>query len=77
MDGFRGFSFSESLCLVIENLQSHRWEKAARRVDFLLEVFLEPSHQPDAYIDPTAEPYLKGEEYDGLSGDELPDPELD
>ena len=43
----------------------------------LLEVFLEPSHQPDAYIDPTAEPYLKGEEYDGLSGDELPDPELD
>ena len=42
----------------------------------LLEVSLEPRHDKDEYIDPNAEPYLKGEEYDGLSGDELPDPEL-
>ena len=42
----------------------------------LLEVTLEPRHEKDEYIDPNAEPYLKGEEYDGLEGDELPDPEL-
>ena len=42
----------------------------------LLEVSLEPRHDKDEYIDPNAEPYLKGEEYDGLEGDELPDPEL-
>ena len=42
----------------------------------LLEVTLEPRHDRDEYIDPNAEPYLKGEEYDGLEGDELPDPEL-
>ena len=42
----------------------------------LLEVSLEPRHDQDEYIDPNAEPYLKGEDYDGLSGDELPDPEL-
>ena len=37
---------------------------------------LEPRKDKDEYIDPNAEPYLKGEEYDGLEGDELPDPEL-
>ena len=42
----------------------------------LLEVSLEPRHDKDEYIDPNAEPFLKGEEYDGLEGDELPDPEL-
>ena len=42
----------------------------------LLEAALEPRREPDQYIDPTAEPFLKGEEYDGLAGDELPDPEL-
>ena len=42
----------------------------------LEEVLLEPRREPDAYIDPTAEPYLKGEDYSGLEGDELPDPEL-
>ena len=42
----------------------------------LVEVLLEPRREPDAYIDPTAEPYLKGEDYSGLDGDELPDPEL-
>ena len=42
----------------------------------LLEVTLEPRKDKDEYIDPNAEPYLKGEEYDGLEGDELPDPEL-
>ena len=42
----------------------------------LLEVSLEPRHDKDEYIDPDAEPFLKGEEYDGLEGDELPDPEL-
>ena len=42
----------------------------------LLEVSLEPRHVKDEYIDPNAEPYLKGEEYDGLEGEELPDPEL-
>ena len=42
----------------------------------LLEVSLEPRREPDAYINPEAEPYLKGEDYDGLEGDELPDPEL-
>ena len=48
----------------------------ADRGTLVLEVLLEPRHEPDAYIDPAAEPYLKGEEYDGLEGDELPDPEL-
>jgi len=42
----------------------------------LLEVSLEPRQEPDEYIDPDAEPRLKGEDYDGLEGDELPDPEL-
>ena len=42
----------------------------------LLEVSLEPRREPDAYIDPNAEPFLKGEDYDGLEGEELPDPEL-
>ena len=42
----------------------------------LLEVSLEPRHDKDEYIDPNAEPFLKGEEYDGLEGEELPDPEL-
>ena len=42
----------------------------------LLEVLLEPRHEDDAYIDPSAEPFLKGEDYSGLEGDELPDPEL-
>ena len=42
----------------------------------LLEASLEPRREPDAYIDPAAEPYLKGEDYDGLEGEELPDPEL-
>ena len=42
----------------------------------LLEVLLEPRHEEDAYIDPSAEPFLKGEDYSGLEGDELPDPEL-
>ena len=46
------------------------------RDTLVLEALLEPRHEPDAYIDPSAEPFLKGEEYDGLSGDELPDPEL-
>ncbi len=46
------------------------------RGTLVLEVLLEPRHEPDAYIDPAAEPYLKGEDYDGLEGDELPDPEL-
>jgi len=46
------------------------------RDTLVLEVLLEPRHEPDAYIDPAAEPYLKGEDYDGLEGDELPDPEL-
>ena len=46
------------------------------RDTLVLEALLEPRHEPDAYIDPAAEPYLKGEEYDGLSGEELPDPEL-
>ena len=48
----------------------------ADRGTLVLEVLLEPRHETDAYIDPAAEPYLKGEEYDGLEGDELPDPEL-
>ena len=48
----------------------------ADRGTLVLEVLLEPRHEPDSYIDPAAEPYLKGEEYDGLEGDELPDPEL-
>ena len=47
------------------------------RETLLLEALLEPRHEEDGYIDPSAEPFLKGEEYDGLSGDELPDPELD
>ena len=47
------------------------------RDTLLLEVLLEPRHEPDAYIDPAAEPFLKGEDYSGLEGDELPDPELD
>ena len=42
----------------------------------LLETTLEPRREPDQYIDPSAEPFLKGEEYSGLEGDELPDPEL-
>ena len=42
----------------------------------LLEASLEPRREPDAYINPAAEPFLKGEDYDGLEGDELPDPEL-
>ena len=42
----------------------------------LLEASLEPRHDEDRYIDPEAEPFLKGEEYSGLEGDELPDPEL-
>ena len=42
----------------------------------LLEVSLEPRPDQDEYIDPSAEPYLQGEDYDGLEGDELPDPEL-
>ena len=46
------------------------------RDTLVLEALLEPRHEPDAYIDPSAEPFLKGEEYDGLSGEELPDPEL-
>lgn len=46
------------------------------RDTLVLEALLEPRHEPDAYIDPSADPFLKGEEYDGLSGEELPDPEL-
>jgi len=46
------------------------------RGTLLLEVSLEPRPEKDEYIDPDAEPYLKGEDYDGLDGDELPDPEL-
>ena len=46
------------------------------RGTLLLEVTLEPRREQDEYIDPNAEPYLKGEDYDGLEGDELPDPEL-
>ncbi len=46
------------------------------RGTLLMEASLEPRREPDAYIDPNAEPYLKGEDYDGLEGDELPDPEL-
>ncbi len=42
----------------------------------LLETTLEPRREPDQYIDPSAEPFLKGEEYSGLEGEELPDPEL-
>ena len=42
----------------------------------LLETSLEPRREPDQYIDPEAEPFLKGEDYSGLEGDELPDPEL-
>ena len=42
----------------------------------LLEASLEPRRECDEYIDPTAEPYLKGEDYNGLEGEELPDPEL-
>ena len=42
----------------------------------LVEILLEPRRESDAYIDPTAEPYLKGEDYSGLDGEELPDPEL-
>jgi hypothetical protein len=41
-----------------------------------MEVSVEPRREPDAYIDPNAEPFLKGEDYDGLEGEELPDPEL-
>lgn len=43
----------------------------------LLEASLEPRREPDPYIDPQAEPFLKGEDYSGLEGEELPDPELD
>ena len=46
------------------------------RDTLLMEVSVEPRREPDAYIDPNAEPYLKGEDYDGLEGEELPDPEL-
>ena len=42
----------------------------------LLEASLEPRREEDRYIDPEAEPFLKGEEYSGLEGHELPDPEL-
>ena len=42
----------------------------------LLEASVEPRREPDQYIDPDAEPFLKGEDYSGLEGDELPDPEL-
>ena len=42
----------------------------------LLEASLEPRREEDQYIDPAAEPFLKGEEYSGLEGEELPDPEL-
>jgi mannose-6-phosphate isomerase len=48
----------------------------AERDTLVLEVLLEPRHEEDAYIDPSAEPFLKGEDYSGLEGDELPDPEL-
>ena len=43
----------------------------------LLEAMLEPRREPDRYIDPSAAPFLKGEEYSGLEGEELPDPELE
>ncbi|MBQ9192916.1 MAG: hypothetical protein IJ156_04275 [Bacteroidales bacterium] len=46
------------------------------RDTLLLEAILEPRHEKDAYIDPSAEPFLKGEDYSGLEGEELPDPEL-
>ena len=46
------------------------------RDTLVLEVLLEPRREPDAYIDPNAEPFLKGEQYSGLEGEELPDPEL-
>ena len=42
----------------------------------LLETSLEPRRDKDEYIDPNAEPFLKGEDYSGLEGEELPDPEL-
>ena len=42
----------------------------------LLEASLEPRRDKDEYIDPNAEPFLKGEDYSGLEGEELPDPEL-
>ena len=48
----------------------------ADRGTLVLEVLLEPRREPDAYIDPAAEPFLKGEDYSGLEGEELPDPEL-
>ena len=49
----------------------------ADRGTLLLEACLEPRREEDEYIDPEAEPYLKGEDYSGLEGEELPDPELD
>ena len=47
------------------------------RGTLLLEALLEPRRDEDEYINPEAEPFLKGEEYEGLEGEELPDPELD
>jgi mannose-6-phosphate isomerase len=39
----------------------------------LLEAMLEPQEEPDAYINRDAEPYLDGEEYNGLEGEDFTD----
>lgn len=39
----------------------------------LLETMLEPQREVDAYINPDAEPYLDGEDYNGLEGEDFTD----
>lgn len=39
----------------------------------LLEVMLEPQPEPDGYINRDAEPYLDGEDYNGLEGEDFTD----
>ena len=75
-DGMDNFRFQGGDAVVVPAELKQFTLVPSDRDTYLLETLLEPRREPDAYIDPEAEPYLKGEDYDGLEGDELPDPEL-
>ena len=76
-EGLEGLRFQAGdAVLVPAELKSFLLTPSVRDT-LLLEALLEPRRDRDEYIDPAAEPFLKGEEYDGLEGEELPDPELD
>ena len=77
VDGLKDLHFAAGeVILVPAELTAFRLIPEERDT-LLLEACLEPRREEDEYINPEAEPYLKGEDYSGLEGEELPDPELE